>query len=91
MKQIQPIQIWANGHPTEATKLNLKIVSDNLNNSAVIYYELLSKNNNAIYENEYNKLSEGNLTIEGEEYLNWNGGNNEIYTLCATKLNLTLI
>jgi len=94
MKTIQPIQIWANGHPTEANKLNLKLIADNLLDSATFYYELLNYTqkevNVMLGETECIKLTEGNLTIEGEDYLNWNGGNDEIYTLCATKLNLIL-
>ena len=94
MKTIQPITIWANGHPTEANKLNLKLIADNLLDSATFYYELLNYTqkevNVMLGETEYTSLTEGNLTIEGEDYSNWNGGNNEIYTLCATKLNLIL-
>lgn len=94
MKSIQPITIWANGHPIEANKLNLKLIADNLLDSATFYYELLNYTqkevNVMLGETEYIKLTEGNLTIEGEDYQNWNGGNDEIYTLCTTKLNLTL-
>jgi hypothetical protein len=36
-------------------------------------------------------LAEGNVTMDGENYLLWNGDNNDAYSYIAEKLNLKLI
>ena len=36
-------------------------------------------------------LAEGNITMEGEQYLAWDGDNNFAFSYIAEKLNLTLI
>jgi hypothetical protein len=36
-------------------------------------------------------LAEGNVTMDGDDYLAWNGSNDDAYSYIATKLNLTLV
>jgi hypothetical protein len=36
-------------------------------------------------------VAEGNLTMDGENYLAWNGSNDYAFSYIAEKLNLTLI
>ena len=83
MKKIQPIQIWVNGSIQTANYLNLNISLDNLQSSCIFYYQLTSG------EDLSDILGYGNLIIEGQDYLNWNGSNNDAYTYALDKLNLT--
>lgn len=41
--KITPVQTWANGQAKEATEFNLRIISDNLLDSATFYYSLSSE------------------------------------------------
>jgi hypothetical protein len=36
-------------------------------------------------------IAEGKITMDGENYLNWDGNNDFVFTYIAEKLNLTLI
>lgn len=81
MVVINPVQIWYNGQLKEATIL-LASINDNLKNSGLIYYRLLTENRE--------QLSEGNLTMTGEAYQGWE--NNEYaYSWIAAQLNLTIV
>jgi hypothetical protein len=40
--KIQPVQSWQNGQSKEATEFDLRIINDNLKNSATFYYSLSS-------------------------------------------------
>ncbi len=93
MKQIEPITIWKNGESQEANLLNAYIINDNLATSCSFYYSL-----NASGEGTESMplvigqtLAEGNVTMDGENYLAWDGDNNYAFTYIAEKLNLTLI
>lgn len=93
MKQIEPISIWKNGESQEANILNAYIINDNLATSCTFYYQLC-------YSGEPTEeaplvigqsLAEGNITMSGEDYLNWDDSNNAAYLYIAEKLNLTII
>jgi adenine-specific DNA methylase len=91
MKDIQPITIWNKG---TANKFSLKLISDNLIDSAIFVYELISYNENADVmngENKYETLVSGNIEIIESDYSNWSGGNSEAYQLCSNKLSITII
>jgi hypothetical protein len=93
MKKIEPITIWKNGESQEANLLNAYIINDNLQSSCSFYYALCSSGQGT---EELplvigQTLAEGNVTMHGENYLLWNGDNNDAYSYIATKLNLTLI
>ena len=90
MKAIESTTIWLNGNTQTATHFNLKIISDNLSDSATFYYELINYDESKIND-KYTKLNDGNLTIDGDDYQNWSGNNEQTYILCATNLNLKLI
>lgn len=82
MKQIEPIQIWQNGITKNAVILYATVVSDNLIDSARLYYSLL--------DSDKNSLSEGGLLMEGTDYEGFT--NNEYaYNFVATSLNLVII
>jgi hypothetical protein len=93
MKQIEPITIWKNGQSQEANLLNAYIINDNLATSCSFYYQLCSSGE-PTEETPFvigQTLAEGNVTMEGENYLLWNGDNNDAYSYIASELNLTLI
>jgi hypothetical protein len=93
MKQIETIQIWKNGQSQEATILNAYIINDNLATSCSFYYQLCSSGE-PTEETPLvigQTLADGNVTMDGENYLLWNGDNNDAYSYIASELNLTLI
>jgi hypothetical protein len=89
MKQIETIQIWKNGQSQEANLLNAYIINDNLATYCSFYYQLCSSGEQP--DSIGQSLAEGNVTMDGENYLLWNGDNNDAYSYIASELNLTLI
>ena len=92
MKQIQPIQIWVNGSQQTGSLLSAYIINDNLLDSATFYWSILASGSEP--DTAGTKLSEGNSTISGENYIIW-GESTDInlaaYQWIATELHLTLI
>jgi hypothetical protein len=93
MKPIQPITIWKNGESQEANLLNAYIINDNLQSSCSFYYSLCAsgEGTEAMPLVIGQTLAEGNITMDGENYLAWDGDNDYAFTYIAEKLNLTLI
>lgn len=93
MKQIEPLPIWKNGESFEATILNAYIINDNLQSSCTFYYQLCSSGEptEEMPLVVGQALADGNVTMSGQDYLDWDGDNNYAYTYIAEKLNLTLI
>ncbi len=93
MKSIEPILIWKNGESQEANLLNAYIINDNLATSCSFYYSLSSsgEGTEAMPLVIGQTLAEGNITMDGEDYLNWDDSNNAAYLYIAEKLNLTII
>jgi hypothetical protein len=89
MKQIETIQIWKNGQSQAANILNAYIINDNLATSCSFYYQLCSSGEQP--DSIGQTLADGNVTMDGENYLLWNGDNNDAYSYIAAELNLTLI
>ena len=93
MKPISPVTIWKNGESQEANLLNAYIINDNLQSSCSFYYSLCAsgEGTEAMPLVIGQTLAEGNITMDGENYLNWDGDNDYAFTYIAEKLNLTLI
>jgi hypothetical protein len=93
MKQIKPVTIWKNGESQEANLLNAYIINDNLQSSCSFYYSLCAsgEGTEAMPLMVGQTLAEGNITMDGENYLAWDGDNDYAFTYIAEKLNLTLI
>ena len=93
MKSIEPVTIWKNGESQEANLLNAYIINDNLATACSFYYQLCSsgEGTESMPLLIGQTLADGNVTMDGENYLLWNGDNNDAYSYIATKLNLTLI
>ena len=81
--QIQPVSIWANGQSKQASELDARIIFDDLSTTAQFFYELK--------EVEGSTLSNGNVTMNGQDYIDWDNSNEEAYIYVAGKLNLTII
>ena len=93
MKKIEPIQAWKNGEKLEANLLNAYIINDNLATSCSFYYSLNTsgEGTEAMPLIMGQAVAEGNLTMDGANYLAWNGSNDYAFSYIAEKLNLTLI
>jgi len=110
-KKITPVSNWNNGKNVNACYLDVSIRNDNLENSAIFYYSLLSEVDNikldvplpestgetigsAIEETIKIPgfvLSDGNFTLEGSEYTQWDNSNEWAMNWVANKLNIKLI
>jgi len=92
MKAIQPVNIWSGGQSLQANNINMYVVNDNLSSAATFYYQLLKVE--TIDDNTSSQqLAQGNLTISGTDYDNWNATpdiNDAAYVWAAGQLNLTL-
>jgi len=90
--QIQPVSIWANGQSKEASELDARIIYDDLATSATFYYELKvgAKDEEGNNVNTA-ALSVGNVSMEGQDYQNWDNSNEQAYEYIAGKLNLTIV
>jgi hypothetical protein len=93
MKQIEPISVWKNGEQLETSLLNAIIVNDNLESACTFYYQLLTggQGTEAMPISVGQSVAEGNISLSGEDYLEWSGDNNYAYDYIASKLNLILI
>ena len=93
MKPIEPILMWKNGESQEANLLNAYIINDNLQSSCSFYYSLnASGEGTEAYPLVIGQtLAEGNVTMDGDTYLAWDGDNDFAFSYIAEKLNLTLI
>ena len=92
MKAIQPVNIWTGGQSLQANNLDMYVISDNLSSSATFYYQLLKVE--TIDDNtSTQQLAQGNLTMSGTDYDNWNitpDINDAAFVWAAGQLNLTL-
>jgi len=93
MKKIEAVTIWKNGESQEANLLNAYIINDNLQTSCSFYYQLCSsgEGTEAMPLIIHQTLAEGNVTMDGENYLAWDGSNDYAFSYIAEKLSLTLI
>jgi hypothetical protein len=79
MKTISPVVFPLN--LGTATILNAYCINDNLNDSATFYYALLS--------DTQGQLSQGNLTMEGQDYADW-VTNDYAYNWVAEQIDVTI-
>jgi hypothetical protein len=96
-KQIQPINVWVNGESKQAEYFQVTCINDNYENSATNYWQLFTKVVDAEgVESQGEQVAQGNLTISGEEYVEWGDVpamsiNAWIYQWSADKLNLVIL
>lgn len=94
MKNIDPIQIWKNGQNKTASVLEARIINDDLNSSCTFYWQLKE----AVVLGEGDapstggaSLSEGNCSMAGEDYLDWDGSNDAAYEFVANQINVIIV
>jgi beta-lactamase class D len=96
-KKIQPQQVWVNGESKQAEYFQVTCINDNYENSATNYWQLFTKVVDAEgVESMGEQVSQGNLTIQGEDYVLWGDQpamaiNDWIYQWSADKLNLVIL
>lgn len=99
MKNIETIQIWSNGQSKQASVLDARIINDDLKSSCTFYYELKEPTVVTPPLEEGGQetsvigstLAEGNVTLSGEDYINWDGSNDYAFNFIANELNLLII
>jgi hypothetical protein len=93
MKRIEPITAWKNGEQLEANLLNAIIINDNLESSCSFYYSLNAggEGTEAMPLVIGQVVAEGNIIMNGQDYIDWDNSNEAAYVYIAEKLNLTLI
>ena len=87
MKTIQPIIIWNNGQDLEAKILNSYAVNVTLGKSATFYFSLNEENLDGSLGNQ---VSQGNLTMSGDDYKKWEA-DSYAWDWIASQLKLTII
>lgn len=94
MKQISPLQIWTNGQVKTAEVLDARIINDDLATSCTFYYELKEASTPATEDTPEQAgatLANGNVSMNGEDYENWDNSNEEAYAYIAQQINVTLV
>jgi len=94
MQHIQPVTLWFQGTTKTANIYDLSIVNDDLSTRASLYYKLGNETVQAEGEPSIIWLQDGNLTITGQDYQDWDAdpsANEWIYNWSAGQLNITLI
>jgi hypothetical protein len=92
MREIQPIQIWKNGEVKTASILDAQIINDNLESNCTFYWQL--KEADSVVDEQTisgQTLADGNVSLSGEDYDNWDGSNDYDFSYIATQINVVLI
>jgi len=99
MKQIQPVSIWKNGQNKTASILDAYIINDNLESSCTFYWMLKeagvtpepTEENPVTQIIQGQVLADGNTTMSGDDYDNWDGNNDLAFEYIAEQINVTII
>lgn len=91
MKAIQSVQVWKNGEEKQANTFNLILINDDLATSATFYYQLFASSTDAEGNLSSEQLADGNVSMNGSDYTNWDDSNDGAYDYCASKLNITIV
>ena len=91
MKTIQAVNVWNNGQMKSATKFNMNSIFDDLETSATFYYELLAVKTDAEGNESTEQVAQGNLSMTGQDYQDWDDSNDSAYVWGAAQLSLTII
>jgi hypothetical protein len=88
MVQIQPLQIWSNGQTKTAEVLDAVIVNDDLATSCTFYWLLKEADTES---QPGQAITQGNVTMTGEDYLGWDGSNAYAYAFIASQINVIIL
>jgi hypothetical protein len=86
MKTIQPVSIWDNGQNLSAKILNAYAINVTLGTHATFYYSLMTEQEDG---NVGIQVAQGNLTMTGEAYAQWEV-DSYAWDWVAAQLNLTI-
>jgi hypothetical protein len=89
MKTIDPVQIWNNGQTKTATLLDARIIDDNLTNFCTFYWQLMEAGSDIRPTGSI--IANGNCSMSGENYSDWNGSNNTAFEFIAEQINVTIV
>jgi hypothetical protein len=93
MKNISPIQIWINGQNKTAQVLDARIINDDLATSCTFYWELKEASippTEDTPEQAGATLAQGNVSMSGEDYENWDDSNDSAYQFIAERINVVI-
>jgi hypothetical protein len=92
MKNISPVSIWKNGQNKTASILDAIIINDNLSTSCTFYW-MLKEADTVVDEQTVagQVLADGNVTMTGDDYDNWDGSNDYAFEYIASQINVTII
>jgi len=92
MKNISPVSIWKNGQSLTASILDAIIINDNLSSSCTFYW-MLKEADSVVDEQSVagQTLADGNVTMSGDDYDNWDGSNDYAFEYIAEQINVTII
>jgi len=92
MKNISPVSIWKNGQSKTASILDAYIINDNLSNSCTFYW-MLKEADTVVDEQTVagQVLADGNVTMTGDDYDNWDGSNDYAFEYIASQINVTIL
>jgi len=92
MREIQQIQIWKNGEVKIASILDAQIISDNLQSNCTFYW-MLKEADSVVDEQTISGqiLADGNASLSGEDYDNWDGSNDYAFSYIAKQINVVLL
>jgi hypothetical protein len=92
MKNISPVSIWKNGQNKTASILDAIIINDNLSSSCTFYW-MLKEADSVVDEQTVagQVLADGNVTMTGEDYDNWDGSNTYAFEYIAEQINVTIL
>jgi hypothetical protein len=92
MKNISPVSIWKNGQNKTASILDAIIINDNLSSSCTFYW-MLKEADTVVDEQTVagQVLADGNTTMTGDDYDNWDGSNDYAFEYIASQINVTIL
>lgn len=82
MKNIQAIALWKDGRIQNASILDMYISYDDLKSQATFQYSLM--------DHTLSILAQGQFTMGGDDYNNWDNSNESAYLYAANLLNLII-
>ena len=88
MKNISPVSIWKNGTNKTASILDAYIINDNLSTSCTFYWMLKEADSE---DQAGQVLADGNVTMSGDDYDNWDGSNDYAFDYIAGQINVVII
>jgi hypothetical protein len=90
MKKIEAVKIWYDGSLKDATLFDITVNRINLGISAQISFRMyFAHETDPSYPAI--QLTDGSLTMEGEDYSNWGSDDNYVWDWVSNKLNLVII